>query len=44
MKIEYIDVKNVKHKVEHLTLWANDKESREHIIAELLSALSKPVK
>lgn len=38
---EYTDIKNVKHKVEHLVLSADDKSSKEHILEELFYALTR---
>ena len=44
LRSEYTDMKDVKHRVEHLTLPVEDKFNRERIIEELLYALTKPVK
>lgn len=42
LKKEYIDIKDVKHRVEHLTFPEKDNGSKEQIIEELLHALTKP--
>ena len=41
---EYTDTKDVKHKVEHFVLSADNKNSREQILEELFHALAKPRK
>lgn len=41
---EYTDTREVKHKVEHLTISTNDKHNREQILEELFLALVKPKK
>ena len=41
LKTEYTDIKEVKHNVEHLTVPADDKNSRERIIEELLNILTR---
>lgn len=41
---EYVDTKDVKHKVEHLVLSADDKNSREQLLEELFRVLTKPRK
>ena len=38
---EYIDIKNVSHNVEHLTLPAAKERDRERIMDELIYALTK---
>lgn len=38
---EYTDIKNVKHKVEHLVLPADDTDSKEQILKELFHALTR---
>ena len=38
---EYIDFKDIKHRVEHLTLAAKSNDSKEQILEELLHALTK---
>lgn len=42
LRAEYIDIRDVKHNVEHFTLSADDKNSRERIVEELLNALTRP--
>lgn len=44
LKLEYIDIKEVHHKVEHLVAPSVDKESRERISEEVLQALTRPNK
>lgn len=41
LKDEYVDVKSVHHRVEHLTLVIDDKAQQEQILEELTHALSK---
>lgn len=41
---EYTDIKDVKHNVEHLTIPAEEKNSRERIVEELFNALTRPGK
>lgn len=41
LKAEYTDVKDVKHKVEHLIVSNEDKNDRERVVEELLHALTK---
>ena len=41
---EYTDVKDVRHKVEHIIVPAEDKNSKELIIEEILQALTRPNK
>lgn len=41
LKTEYTDVKDVKHNVEHCTVPADDKNSKERIMEELLIALTR---
>lgn len=41
LKTEYTDTKDVKHSVEHLTVLADDKNSRERIVEDLLNALTR---
>lgn len=38
---EYTDVKDIKHKVEHFTVPADDRNSTEQIMEELLQALTR---
>ena len=38
---EYTDIKDIKHNVEHLLVTADDNNSKEHILAELLSTLTR---
>lgn len=38
---EYVDIKNVKHKVEHLIVSTETKNSKERIIEELFNALTR---
>jgi len=38
---EYTDVRNIRHKVEHIVL-NNEKDSRERILEELLNTLARP--
>ena len=44
LKTEYTDIKDVKHNVVHLTVPADDKNSKEQIVEELLNALTRPGK
>lgn len=45
LKCEYIDVRNVKHRVEHLVVTsADDKANRERIVEEVLQVLTRPGK
>ena len=44
LKKEYTDVKDIKHKVEHLTVSDKDDSNRERIIEDLFHALTKPGK
>ena len=41
LKMEYTDVKDVKHQVEHVVVTENDKKSREQLMEELYSALAR---
>jgi hypothetical protein len=41
---EYIDIKSVRHRVEHLTLLPDEQPQRERILEELTLALTKPKK
>lgn len=41
LKSEYLDIKDIKHKVEHLIMSSDDKNSKERIIEELFSALAR---
>lgn len=41
---EYIDIKDMKHKVDHLVISADDKNSKERIVEELFNALARPVR
>lgn len=41
LKNEYIDIKDIRHKVEHLTVSNEDVGSRERIVNELLHALTR---
>lgn len=38
---EYTDVKDIKHKVEHFTVPADDRNNTEQIMEELLHALTR---
>ena len=38
---EYTDMKDIKHKVEHFTIPADDRNSTEQIMEELLHALTR---
>ena len=38
---EYIDIKNITHHVDHITLPINDSSERDRIMDELLYALTK---
>lgn len=38
---EYTDVKNIRHRVEHLTLPLENDDQKERIVAELVHALTK---
>lgn len=40
LKTEYIDIRNMKHKVEHL-ISAVDKSSKDRIVEELFNALAR---
>lgn len=42
LKQEYIDMKDVKHRVEHLTVSEQENTDREQIVQELFVALTKP--
>ena len=44
LKTEYIDIKDVKHKVEHVVVSDEDDKSRERIAEEVFHALTKPGK
>ena len=39
LSTEYVDAKNIKHAVEHLTLSTKDLVSREDLIQDILNAL-----
>ena len=41
---EYTDTREIKHKVEHLTVSTDDKHHKEQILEELFPALVKPKK
>ena len=41
LKSEYTDIRNIRHKVEHLLASAEDKKSREQTIQELFRVLTK---
>lgn len=41
LKKEYTDIKNRKHKVEHLTVSGKGDSSRERIVEELFRALTR---
>lgn len=41
---EYIDIMDVRHRVEHLVVPADDRHSREQILEELFLILVKPKK
>ena len=41
LKQEYIDIKDVKHHVEHLSLSVKSDDSREQLVEDLLRALTK---
>ena len=38
---EYTDIKDIKHKVEHQLVLADDNNNTERILAELLNALTR---
>lgn len=42
LKREYVDLKNVKHRVEHFTLPQQENADREQLVQELFVALAKP--
>jgi len=44
LKNEYIDVKNIKHTVNHLTLSNDDRSLQEQIIGELRDVFTKQTK
>lgn len=44
MTQEYIDIKNISHRVQHQVRPSEDKASRERLMEELLLALTRPVK
>lgn len=44
LKKEYTDVKNKKHRVEHISASAEDKSNKEQIVEELIKALTRPGK
>jgi len=44
LKTEYTDVKDKKHKVEHLVVSDENKKERDQVVEELLLALTRPVK
>lgn len=41
LKQEYIDIKDVKHRVEHLTIPEQENSDREQLVQELLILLTK---
>lgn len=41
LKNEYIDIKDIKHKVEHLIIPTKTKNSKERVIEELFTALTR---
>lgn len=41
LKQEYIDIKDIKHHVEHLSLSVKSDDSREQLVEDLLRALTK---
>lgn len=41
LKTEYTDIRDVKHRVEHLTVAEDGKKSREQLLDELFTALTK---
>ena len=41
LKTEYTDVKDVKHRVEHVVVPESDATSRERLVEELYSALTR---
>ena len=41
LRSEYIDIKDVKHHVEHLTVTESSGQSRDQILEELFAALTK---
>lgn len=41
---EYVDIKNNKHNVEHIIMPENDNISKERILEEIMSALTKKSK
>ena len=44
LKKEYTDIKEIKHKVEHITIHTKEDNSREQIVEELFHALTRPGK
>jgi len=44
MSIEYTDIRNVKHKVEHIIAPGEDNDSKEQLIEQLFNALIRPPK
>lgn len=42
LKNEYIDINNIKHKVEHIIISDYDKNSKEHIVDELFNIMTRP--
>lgn len=41
LKTEYTDLKDVKHRVEHITAAAENQRTKEQILDELMNALAK---
>ena len=41
---EYTDIKKKTHRVEHITISADNRNSKEQIMEELFQALTKPVR
>jgi hypothetical protein len=44
MSAEYTDIKNVKHKVEHVIASGKDSDSREQLVEQVFNALTRPSK
>ena len=44
LRTEYTDVKDVKHHVEHILAAGNERQSREQLIEELYTALTREYK
>ena len=44
LRTEYTDIKDVKHKVEHHTVFDKNNDRRERVVEELFQALTRPGK